>query len=381
MVAAQLIDDADGLEAVRAEWDALAVARGMPYMAPAWALAWWRRLRPERARLRAVAVRDGEALVGLAPLYVEPRGGLTRCHMMGAAVSLRVAPLAAPGRGWEVAAAVTEALAASRPRPEALELEAVALGSPWPALVRERWPGPVRPSLLTERVHGAPTLALRHDSYDAWLASRSANFRGQLRRLARRLEREGGAVRMATAATLRADLDAFLRLHAARWEGRGDSPLTRMGAPLVDMLEDAGGELLGSGRLRLWVVELGGEPVALQLFVAAGGEVAFFNGGWDERHAPLRPALLALAAAVEDAFGRGERRIDLGGGEQSYKLRFADGNDPVQWGRALLPGPRYPLTVARTAPRRVGLVVRGAVKRGLPEDAYERLRSARRRLG
>src|SRR3954447_21333566 len=65
-----LIEDVGGLEAVRAEWDALAVAAARPYCAPAWMLAWWRTCPLARARPRPALVWfeniDGRSLAGAA---------------------------------------------------------------------------------------------------------------------------------------------------------------------------------------------------------------------------------------------------------------------------------------------------------------------------
>jgi hypothetical protein len=36
-------------------------------MAPGWLLAWWRHIAPDNALLRAIEIRDGAELVGLAP--------------------------------------------------------------------------------------------------------------------------------------------------------------------------------------------------------------------------------------------------------------------------------------------------------------------------
>jgi CelD/BcsL family acetyltransferase involved in cellulose biosynthesis len=377
VLAAELIEDVEGLEALRAEWDRLTVACALPLTAPDWVLAWWRHLAPADAAIRAVAVREEDRLVGLAPLYAAP-GAPVDYRLMAGEVSQRNGPVVEPGREWEVAEPVAAVLAAARPRPDRLVLDAVPLASPWPALLRERWPGALRPAPFRTEVQGAPTVALdRAGLLDDWLATRSANFRNQMRRMRRNLERAGGRTRAATGATLRADLEAFARLHVARWEGRGQSGVAARGTPLVEMLEAAGRQMLEGDRLRVWVVELEGAPIAVNVFLAAGGEVMFWNGGWDERHARLKPAMLVILAALEDALERGERRLDLGGGEQAYKLRFADGNDPLFWGGLTIPGPRYPVTLARTGPRRVAGAVREGVRRTVTDEQYDRLRRAR----
>jgi CelD/BcsL family acetyltransferase involved in cellulose biosynthesis len=377
----ELVTDVEALAALTPEWDALAVAGGLPQMSPAWVLAWWRHVAPPSAEPRAVVVRDGKALVGLAPYYVDPGGGgRVDYRLPGIEIAARLAPLATPGREWDVAEAIGAALAQAEPRPDALLFEGAPIEDHWLTALRERWPGPLRPPLRTTSLDSAPQMTLRADSFDAWLAGRSSNFRGQMRRMRRRFAEAGGISRLATHATLAADAATFQRLHAMRWDGRGHSNLVDLGERFSAMIVDMGEQLLDDGRLALRVLELDGEPVAAQLFVGAGGTTLFVNGGWDERHAQFKPSLLCLLDAVEDAYASGARRLDLGVGEQSYKLRFADASEPLAWAVLLVPSGRLPLTAARTAPAVVRSRLRSGAQRALPPERVEQLRTAQQRL-
>jgi hypothetical protein len=53
---------------------------------------------------------------------------------------------------------------------------------------------------------------------------------------------------------------------------------------------------------------------------------------------------------VEDAQRRGERRVDLGGGAQPYKLRYANADDPLMWCGIMPHQMRYPVTRAQVLP-------------------------------
>jgi CelD/BcsL family acetyltransferase involved in cellulose biosynthesis len=381
MLSSELITDPRSLESLRSEWDALAVACGLPLMTPGWVTSWWSHLAPPNAELRSIAVRHGEELIGFVPLYVNPeRRRRVDYRLPGIELAARLSPLAIPGREWEVAASTARLLAGSRPRPDAIALEGISVASQWPAALRSQWPGLIRPVVRQYLVQGAPTISLRQSSYEEWLASKSANFRSQMRRLGRQFAAAGGIARICTAETAHSDVETFMRLHAERWEGRGRSGIVAVGDRLSAMLETVARTDAACGRLRLWMLEVENEPISAQLFVAAGGEVAYVNGGWDERYARLKPAMLGILLAIEDAFARGERRMDLGGGEQSYKQRFADGNDPVAWTILMLPGPRLPLTQVRTVPMLASHALRDAAKRTLTKEHADRLRSVRQRL-
>ena len=382
MLAAELVTAKDALEPLSPEWDALAVACDRPQMAPGVVLAWWRHVAPADARPRVVAVRDGGRLIGLAPFYVEPSARRLRVdyRLPGVELCAGLAPLAVPGREREVAKAIGARLACATPRPDLIALEGLPTAAPWADALRSAWPESRRPVLHCYQQCGSPVVTLRQPSFDAWLADKSANFRGQMRRLHRKFEAAGGTTRLAAAATLDDDVAAFARLHAGRWEGRGRSSLAQLGARLPAMLSDAGRTLVPSGRFRLRVLELDGEPISAQLFLVAGGTVLYVNGGWDERHAALKPSMLGLLYTVEAAFATGERRIDLGVGEQPYKQRFADACDLLGWSILLPPGRRRPLTRAHAAPMLARYAARDAAKRVLTDAQVERVKALRARV-
>ena len=209
--------------------------------------------------------------------------------------------------------------------------------------------------------------------FDGWMAGRSSNFRSQMRRMRRKLESSGGSVRMLREpAEVRHGLEQLLALHLERWSERGESGLARAGVPAL--LADAA-HALGPDRLRLWVAEIEGETISAQLFIAAGREIKYWNGGWAEAHAALKPSMLTILAAIEDAFARGEARMDLGVGTHEYKLRFADSEDTITWGGLIARNRRWPTTRAELASRVLRYRAKRAVE-ALPEPVTERVAAA-----
>ena len=144
-------------------------------------------------------------------------------------------------------------------------------------------------------------------------------------------------------------------------------------------LAEAGRELLPSGRFRLVWIKAEGRVISALAFLAAGGEVSYWNGGFDEDWASEQPSMRALIVAIEDAFARSESRIDLGGGAEPYKYRLADGEDTLETVMIAPKGGLYPLTRLQLAPGRL----RAGLSRRLPQAARERLRKLPRvrRLG
>lgn len=372
-IQAATIDDLDALEPLLEPWDGLAVAVVRPYSAPGWGLAWWRHARPEGAALRVIAVHDDGELIGVAPLWAEGGGaGATSYRVLAGGLSAPVGPLATPGREAEVAAAFAGALADASPRPRAIVLEG-ARGEPdWAVALCQGWHG--RPPWRhATPVVASPTVDLASADYDEWLATKTSNFRQQARRFRRRLEKEGAKFAILGADDAERAIAAWVNLHGARWSGRGGSSALVDG--IAPMLIDAARALGPLGRFRAVTIEIGGEIVSVQLFVAAGGEVSYWNGGFDERLDRFKPAQQTLLFAIEDALARGERRVDLGPGAQDYKLRLADAEHRVETVTLVPRGATYPLDRARLARYQA----RWAVSRRLTPEAKRRLRGALRR--
>jgi CelD/BcsL family acetyltransferase involved in cellulose biosynthesis len=366
------IDTPTGLAPYLRGWDALAVAAGRPYCAPAWMLAWWRHAAPAGALLRTLILVEGDELIAIAPFYVRKTMIGAVYELLGAPVAARIEPLALAGREEEAARAFTRALSKEEPVPAAVSFHFVVRGSQWPELFRRSWPGKVR--VIGGEVKRAPTVALTGGDFDAYMAAREATFRGKLRRYRRRLEEHGARYRLLdTHGEVRRGLADFARFHYARWEDRGGSDALN---PRIErMLEDVEEELLEDGRFRLFAIEIDGRTVSAQLFIAAGGEVSYWLGGFDPEWRRYGPGNQAVLAAIKDAIERGETRVDLGPGPQEYKLRLADGEDVIESLTLVTRSRRYPLA------RGLGLAqgARAGLSKRVPGSVKEGLRQVRRR--
>src|SRR5215212_5867963 len=364
-----LVDDLGAVESHIAAWDDLATAARLPYCTPSWMLGWWKHARPDGARLRIALAVDGGELAGIAPCYALHEHGVEHIRLLASPISHRTQPLAAAGRERAVAEALAPALAGAGPG--IIAFDGVPDACPWPGLLADVWPGRRRPRRHVTEVMGAPVVTLAGSDFDGWFGDRSSNFRSQMRRARRALEEQGATVRLAsTQAEIEQDIGAFIRLHHARWDPRGGSDALDDG--VERMLHAIAPELVASGRLRLASVATPDQTVAVQAIVAAGGEASYWLGGFDDDWARNKPALVALLAALEDAFARADERFDLGGGTQNYKLRFADAQEQLEWARLSPRGVRAPFDWARLAPSRA--------RHALAEATYEPRAALRRRL-
>jgi CelD/BcsL family acetyltransferase involved in cellulose biosynthesis len=378
MPTAELLVDAEALESVRHEWDRLAVECARPCSAPGLLLAWWRHLAPPGAEPRVVVVREGERLVGLAPFFIEPGPlGRHQARLLGTpTMPQRSAILAAAGHEAAVCAAAASALGRSEPRPAVVVLERVDAAATWPGALAASWPAPARARLLWGMRVPGRILSMEAGSFEGWLEGRSRNFRREVRRTAHRVAEAGGRIdRARDPAAWASALDAFERLHGARWGDR-----SRLWRPeMMAMLREAAAELVEPGRMRLYTVTAAEGVVAVLILFAAGGEVTGWNGGWDPAWAAARPSTAIAHRAIADCFELGDRRLDWGENAPMAKLRLSDGDDPIAWATLLPRDISYPLVRAATAPSRVRGHARMAARR-LPPGAQRALRATRRRL-
>jgi CelD/BcsL family acetyltransferase involved in cellulose biosynthesis len=360
----QEIRDVAGLGPVLAGWDALAVACGLPTTAPAWGLAWWRHLAPADSELRVLVVRDGDEVIGVAPFVLTRSDGAAIYDLLAEDTG-RNAPLALPGREWEVAEAATGALLAADPVPTMIRLRSAPLSGwfgPWVTALRlTDGRGPSRSILRQSPVTHCPVLTLT-GTFEQWLDGKSANFRSEMRRLRKRFAAAGATIRLSRPETVDDDLRTYMGLHLARWDG-GGSVYDAIEGPLLAALTEMAHGLPGE-RFRLYVAELDGVPIAAQLFLAAGGQIMYHNGGWDEAHARLKPGIVGILHAIEEGFAQGDRRLDFGPGTHPYKLRFADGDDPVASTSFAIAGPRLALHLAQRSGRRASAAAAARLRRG-----------------
>jgi CelD/BcsL family acetyltransferase involved in cellulose biosynthesis len=367
-----VVEDADALAPHLSAWDALAERRGKPFCAPGWMLSWWHEARTGDARLRVILVFEGSDLVAVGPFFAQVAFGLVELRLLAAGFSHRIGVLAGGGDPQRVARALAAGLASVRPQPASIVFEGVDGADPWPELIASNWPSRKLPRSRTDTTMDAPVIDL-DASYDLWMERRERRFRKEARRTARRMEEDGvrGAVRADSDA-----IEALLRLHHARWEGRGGSSVDDAAR---GMLERAIGEL--GPRERLWVALLEGPsgPVAAELVVQAGDTAVFWAGGFDPAWARNAPGTQAMLLALDHLARHSVRVADLGGGAHDYKRRLADRNTTIVW-RTLFPrGARYPLIRIRLAPKHARFALRKLARR-LPPSMRERIELARSTL-
>jgi CelD/BcsL family acetyltransferase involved in cellulose biosynthesis len=343
------LDPVADLESARADWTRLADASGNLFSTWEWAAAWWRHLGRDRP-LHLIACREpaGE-VAALLPLYLARRSPARTLRFLGHGPADRLAPVSAPADRPRAAAALRRAL------DERLAGWQVAVADRLPG--EERWADALGERPL--RSEPSPVLVTEGRDWDAFLASRSKNFRDQVRRRERRLARDH-EIRFRLTGTrdeLDADYDALVRLHRERWGERSRS----FRPPMEAFHRDFAAAALERGWLRLWTLELDGRPAAAWLGYRFGGAEWYYQAGRNPALEREAVGFVLMAHTVREALNDGvdEYRLLLGG--EAYKDRFANADPGLETvvlargvrGRAVRAGARAALSAPVSLRRRL----------------------------
>jgi CelD/BcsL family acetyltransferase involved in cellulose biosynthesis len=316
----RVIRGIDEIRAIAPEWRALAEGIGNAFVTPEWFFAWHRHYGHLDAPY-VVIIRDGSGrLCGVLPLVNRRFGPFRSLRFAGGSLGDRFEPAADPADRERVAAAAAAALHERRREWSALILDWVEDDDPWLDVLL----GSKGLSRARVRTTPLPYLDLSGLSWEDYLASRSRNFRGQLGRRRRALERDHEAVftRVADEADIARRAETLFTLHERRWEGRQASSLTA--SRRQKFLADFAGLALEAGWLRLWFLELGGTPVAGWYGWHIGDRYAYYQAGLDPDYAAYSAGFVLLARTLEDAFAETAREYDFLRGDEDYKSRFTD---------------------------------------------------------
>ncbi|MEX0785061.1 MAG: GNAT family N-acetyltransferase [Dehalococcoidia bacterium] len=308
------------LAALDAEWRELLdrTAEPVPFLHPTWQRVWLEEFQAACEPLY-LAVRDGDELVGVAPLLrdgdrISFVGSHKICDYMDFVV--------APERAHDVFAALVPAIAAETW--SEIELRGLRDGSPTLAEL----PALVEGAGLTferEQEAVAPRITLAA-TWDEYLASLGKKHRHELRRKLRRLDEEGELVLHAY--TTLQDVDTHLPvLLQFMVESRTDKA-EFMSEQMGLFFHRAAQALAQEGLLRLYELELDNKPVASVLCFDQGGQLFMYNSGYDPEYAPLSVGVASKALCLQEAIECGKHCIDLLRGDESYKYHLG-GEDQI----------------------------------------------------
>jgi CelD/BcsL family acetyltransferase involved in cellulose biosynthesis len=326
---------------LRVGWGALAEARGNPFITPEWFDA-WRATGPATSEAIVVEVRRRGGLIGVVPLAVERGRFGGRIQPPGSWMGDCFHPASLEQDELEVAHAAGSVLGGLGW--SSIEILNGLLSSSWSSELTSC--SGATGAAIAQVEQQLPFVELAGSDWDAFLASRSRNFRKGLWRMQRRLAEQGETTfRLADEAGLERDLHTLRDLHGKRW-GPDSIFLSRQS---VRFHERFARLALERGWLRLGILSLDGRPIASTYGWLVGDRFSEYQRGYDPALGRFGPGKLVMAEMMRSVGDEGAAIFDQLLGDERYKLQIADGVRTVQSVRAARP--RRPAGVAIRAER------------------------------
>jgi CelD/BcsL family acetyltransferase involved in cellulose biosynthesis len=296
----------------RLRWDSV-------FVLPWWLAVWWQAFGAG-VELYLCAVRQGETVMGIAPLLV--RG--EKASFIGSAdVCDYLDFVVAPGREQDFFDILLENL-----RQKGIgRLDLCCL----------------RPdsTAVTNLVHVAGTrghevsceqedVSFELDlpsTWDEYLGMLTAKQRHEVRRKLRKLQQAGDANYHLVdgGEALPYAMDVFLKLFRESGEGKAAFMTPRMESFFVSLA----GTMAEAGLLKFGVLEFNAAPVAAVMYFDYRDTVYLYNSGYDPQYSSLSVGLLCKVLCIRDSIERGKKRFDFLKGREAYKYRLGGREVPI----------------------------------------------------
>jgi CelD/BcsL family acetyltransferase involved in cellulose biosynthesis len=329
MISLDIVESLDGLLDLREEWDQLLerCSYRTPFYSPDWLNIWWT-VFGSGFRLRILVLRDGDRLVGVAPLMfsVEKRGPL-RIRKLGSVLNyytpkadflLAEQEEACLGQILEYCEGqsdhwdIVEFSYLPEDSGHADRLEALLESRGTPSLVRTS--------------HESPYVRFE-GGFEAYMKTRTRRFRRTLSNARNRLQKAGDhefMVHRDGPEALDEHLENVFSLTLRSWKGGAG---TAIGAE--EALKRFYGEVAAcwqaKGGLELRLLKVNGVYVASMLSLIEQGRVYTLKTHYDTQYRKLSPGNLIFRSLVEDHLNQGVEEIDFLAVRQSYLHRWCTG--------------------------------------------------------
>ena len=289
------------------------------FVLPTWLKMWWHKFGAG-SDLSLCAVREGEDLIGIAPLLL--RG--EKASLVGDAnVCDYLDFIVAPGRGQEFFGVLLDHLSKQsithldlRPlRPDSTVFTDLA------GVARDRG---FKVSRTREDV------ALELDlpaTWDEYLLMLNGKQRHELKRKLRRLH-EAADINYRVVEDIeevRDAMDTFFTLFERSREDKAAFMTPKM-ASFFSSLAEAMAEVNIS---RLYILELDRIPAAAAMCFDYNSTIYLYNSGYDPQFRSLGVGVLCKALSIKDAIQRGRKKYDFLKGAEAYKHRLGGREAPL----------------------------------------------------
>jgi len=306
----QVISNSEELSALAPQWLELwrRTPDATPFQSPMWLLPWWRHFGSNE--LHAIAIREGNRLEALAPLYILRDDSESLGLFLGTGISDYLDVLASGVHAGDIVNVLTSFDC------QAWDLQQLRPSSP---ILQTDTPAGWNENIEDQDLCVVLTLGDLDDTL-------STHFLKKLRYYRRSLERQGEVTfEEADAGNLDRMLDALFALHAARWQRRG-MPGMLADDVIQQFHREVARAMLDAGALRMHAMRVGERVVAVFYGFAGATTVYYYLSGYDPDLEKLSPGTLIVAQAIECARRDGATAFDFLRGAEDYKYSWGAKN-------------------------------------------------------
>jgi len=292
---------------------------GSIFVFPGWLKVWWQVFGAE-AEMYLGAIRQGEKIIGIAPLLVKEKtasiaGSADVCDYLDFVI--------APGMERDFFSVLLDDLRQNsinhldlRPlRPDSTVLTDLV------EIARER-----KYDIHCQLEDVSLELELP-STFDEYLALLAVKQRHEVKRKLRRLWETGSIDYhiVEDSAAVHAAMDTFLKLFS---ESREDKA-TFMTARMESFFRSLADTMAEAGLLRLGILELDTLPMAMVMCFDYNDCVYLYNSGYNPHYSTLSAGLLSKVLCIKDSIRRGKKRFDFLKGREPYKYHLGGREVPL----------------------------------------------------
>jgi CelD/BcsL family acetyltransferase involved in cellulose biosynthesis len=287
-----------------------------------WQKIWWDFFGRE-SQLAIVAVRDGDELIGLAPLYSLPydEGPNTLRLIGGVEVSDYLDIIVASGKEEMVYKILWEFLMHEFDYPwEIIDLHNVPAASPTRTALPTYAKKTKQVQVRAQVEDVCPIISLP-SGWEEYLALLNKKQRHEVRRKIRKAHKEASVrwYHVQDEEAVLTEMQDFIELHKRSAEQKKDF----MDQTMQDFFRAVASTACEQGWLRLYSLLINEVKAASMLCFDYNNSLMVYNSGYDPQlHASLSPGTVLLAHCIQDAIHRGLKTFDFLRGDEDYKYRL-----------------------------------------------------------
>ncbi len=314
--------DPSRFQSLAAEWNSLLSQSltNTPFQHPEFQAAWWRHFGHE-GQLCLLEWREGERLVALAPIYLDPAEGGT-VRWVGGEEIADYLDIIAP---MELMETVTRQLwdwlaSAAAPAWKRIQLSNTPHWTPTFQYLKSQAESASLVATVIQ-LDVCPVLTLPN-TFDAYLKQIDSKQRHEINRKLRRAQGSEDAVTwyiVDRSRDIAAETEAFMALMETASAGKASFLTPQMRAAFHDIFATT----FKAGMLQLAFLEVGGQRAAAYAQFDYADRIWLYNSGINPAvGGQLSPGWVLLARLIEDAINNGRKAFDFMQGSEDYKYRF-----------------------------------------------------------